>query len=140
MPSYTDFLVKLAATALRKHPLLAARWAGEEIVLPESIHIGIAVDTEAGLLVPVVRDVPNLSVRQVAALTRDLTERARKRALPAAEMQGGTFTVTNLGAFGIDAFTPIIHYPAVRHPGRRPDPAPARGGGGPDRRARSGRR
>src|SRR5581483_6897531 len=73
--------------------------------------IGIAVDTGAGLVVPVVRDVPRLSVKDLALRARDLIDRARRRKLAASEMQGGTFTVTSLGAFGIDAFTPIINYP-----------------------------
>ena len=76
-----------------------------------SIHIGLAVDTEAGLLVPVIRDVPSLSLRQVAARSRELIDRARRASSNADELQGGTFTVTNLGALGIDAFTPIINAP-----------------------------
>jgi pyruvate dehydrogenase E2 component (dihydrolipoamide acetyltransferase) len=111
IPSYTDFLVKLTACALRGHPLLNARWEGEHISLSENIHVGIAVDTDAGLLVPVVRNVPGLGLRQVAARSRELAERARSRKLTAEELQGGTFTVSNLGAFGIDAFTPIINHP-----------------------------
>jgi pyruvate dehydrogenase E2 component (dihydrolipoamide acetyltransferase) len=110
-PTYTDFFAKLAATALGAHPLLNASWADDQIVLNEEIHVGIAVDTEAGLLVPVVRDVPKLGLRQVTAIARDLTERVRQGKLKAAEMEGGTFTVTNLGNYGIDAFTPIINPP-----------------------------
>jgi pyruvate dehydrogenase E2 component (dihydrolipoamide acetyltransferase) len=111
VPSYTDFLVKLSAIALGKHPLLNARWDNEQIQLSEAIHIGVAVDTEAGLLVPVLRDVPSLTLKQLAARSRELIDRARRRQLAADEMQGGNFTVTNLGAFGIDAFTPIINFP-----------------------------
>jgi pyruvate dehydrogenase E2 component (dihydrolipoamide acetyltransferase) len=111
VPSYTDFLVKLTAVALREHPLLNASWAGEKIVASPGIHIGIAVDADAGLLVPVLRDVPNLGLREIVARSRDLVERARQGKLRAEDMQGGTFTVTNLGAFGVDAFTPIINYP-----------------------------
>ncbi|HBI45349.1 MAG TPA: alkylhydroperoxidase, partial [Planctomycetales bacterium] len=111
IPGYTDFLVKLAAAALQKHPLLSARWTNAEITPSTSLDIGIAVDTERGLLVPVVRNAPNLSMRQVAASTRDLAERARGGTLQSSEMQGGVFTITNLGAFGVDAFTPIINYP-----------------------------
>jgi pyruvate dehydrogenase E2 component (dihydrolipoamide acetyltransferase) len=111
VPSYTDFLMKLLAIALQQHALLNARWEGEHIVVQPGIHIGIAVDTEAGLVVPVVRDVPNLGLRQLAARSRDLIDRARQRRLRPEELQGGTFTVTNLGPFGIDAFTPIINFP-----------------------------
>lgn len=110
-PSYTDFLVKLTASALVKHPLLNARWEGEQIVMQPEIHIGIAVDNDAGLLVPVVRDVPSLGIRQLSAQIRHLAARARVGQVTADEMRGGTFTVTNLGAFDIDAFTPIINYP-----------------------------
>ena len=111
VPSYTDFLVKLLAIALKQYSLLNARWDGDHIVLEQGIHIGIAVDTEAGLIVPVVRDVPHLGVRQLAERSRDLIDRARQRRLRPEEMQGGTFTVTNLGPFSIDAFTPIINFP-----------------------------
>src|SRR4029077_3124957 len=71
----------------------------------------IAVDTDAGLLAPVLRDVPSQTLKQLAAQARDLIERARQRKITLAELQGGTFTITNLGAFGINAFTPIINYP-----------------------------
>jgi pyruvate dehydrogenase E2 component (dihydrolipoamide acetyltransferase) len=111
VPSYTDFLMKLLASALQQHPTLNARWDGDHIIVEQSIHIGIAVDTDAGLLVPVVRDVVNLGMRQLAARSRDLIDRARQRRLAVEDMQGGTFTITNLGPFGIDAFTPIINYP-----------------------------
>jgi pyruvate dehydrogenase E2 component (dihydrolipoamide acetyltransferase) len=111
VPSYTDFLIKLTATALTEHPRLTARWTEEGIIVSPAIHIGFAVDTEAGLLVPVIRDLAKLTLRQVAAQARDLAERARQGKLKAEEMRDGTFTITNLGAFGIDAFTPIINYP-----------------------------
>jgi pyruvate dehydrogenase E2 component (dihydrolipoamide acetyltransferase) len=110
-PSYTDILAKLTAAALGKHPLLNSSWADDHIVVNKDVHIGIAVDTDAGLLVPVLRDVPNLGLRQLAAAAREMIERARSDRLKAEEMQGGTFTITNLGNFGIDAFTPIINPP-----------------------------
>lgn len=113
VPGYTDFLVKLSAVALRQHPHLNARWEGGNVVPRESVDIGIAVDTEAGLLVPVIRDVNGLTLRQVAARSRDLVERARKRKLSAAEMRGGTFTVSSLGTYGVDAFSPVINYPEI---------------------------
>jgi pyruvate dehydrogenase E2 component (dihydrolipoamide acetyltransferase) len=113
IPGYTDFLVKLAAVALGQHPHLNARWEDGNLVPRQSIDVGIAVDTEAGLLVPVIRDVPGLTLRRVAARSRDLVERARKRKLSASEMQGGTFTVSSLGAYGIDAFSPVINYPEI---------------------------
>ena len=111
VPSFTDLFVKLAAGALVKHPLLGAQWTDRGIKQPEAIHVGIAVDTDAGLLVPVVRDVPSLDLRDLAARTARLIERARAGQLTSTEMTGGCFTITNLGAFGIDAFTPIINPP-----------------------------
>ncbi|HYT95459.1 MAG TPA: dihydrolipoamide acetyltransferase family protein [Gemmataceae bacterium] len=111
VPTYTDLFVKLAAMALERHPGLNARWENDRIVSPKGIHIGIAVDTDAGLLVPVVRDVPRLSVQELSLRSRDLIDRARQRRLSTSELQGGTFTVTSLGHLGIDAFTPIINYP-----------------------------
>ncbi|MBP3957922.1 2-oxo acid dehydrogenase subunit E2 [Gemmata sp. G18] len=111
VPSYTDFLVKFVAVALQKHPALAAQWTDTGIVPAKSLDIGIAVDTETGLLVPVVRNVPALGLRQLAEQTSQLIDRTRRGALSARDMQGGCFTVTNLGAFGIDAFTPIINAP-----------------------------
>jgi pyruvate dehydrogenase E2 component (dihydrolipoamide acetyltransferase) len=111
VPSYTDHIVKLCAVALQQHPLLAGQWTEEGIRLPDAIHIGIAVDTDDGLRVPVIRDVITLEIRELAKRSRDLIERARSGKLAAAEMQGGCFTVSNLGVYGIDAFTPIINYP-----------------------------
>jgi pyruvate dehydrogenase E2 component (dihydrolipoamide acetyltransferase) len=110
-PSYTDLFAKLSAGAIRKHPLIGAKWLDAGLQLPSEIHIGIAVDTDAGLLVPVIRNVDALGLRQLAEKTRELVERARLGKLAAADMQGGCFTISNLGGFGIDAFTPIINYP-----------------------------
>ena len=111
VPTYNDILVKLVAAALQKHPVLNSRWEGETIRTGSSIHIGIAVDTEPGLLVPVIHDVTALTLHEVALCCRNLIERAHSKRLNADELSGGTFTVTSLGAFGIDAFTPIINYP-----------------------------
>jgi pyruvate dehydrogenase E2 component (dihydrolipoamide acetyltransferase) len=124
-PSYSDFLVKLTALALREHAALNARLEEDKIIESREVHVGVAVDTEAGLLVPVVRDAAALTLRQIAAVTRDLIARARRRELKAEEMQGGTFTITNLGSYGIEAFTPIIQHPqcAILGVGRiRPEP------------------
>ncbi|HUY93423.1 MAG TPA: 2-oxo acid dehydrogenase subunit E2 [Pirellulales bacterium] len=111
VPSLTDLIVKLAAAALARHPSLNSRWEEDRIVEPAGIHIGVAVDTEAGLLVPVIRDVQDLGVKQIAERSKDLIARARTRKLAVDELRGGTFTISNLGAFGIDAFTPIINLP-----------------------------
>ncbi len=111
VPSYTDVLIKLTALALEKHPLLNAAWTDDGLLVHDSIDVGVAVDTEEGLVVPVVRDVPTLSLKQLSQRTRDLLERAQQRRLRAEELQPGTFTLTNLGAWGIDTFTPIINPP-----------------------------
>jgi pyruvate dehydrogenase E2 component (dihydrolipoamide acetyltransferase) len=111
VPAYTDFLAKLCAVALQQHPHMAAQWTDAGLALAARIDIGIAVDTAAGLLVPVLRDVPALGLRALAEHSRALIERARRGALTASELRGGRFTITNLGAFGIDAFTPIINPP-----------------------------
>ena len=113
IPSYQDIITKLVAGALRRHPLLAGRWDEDAIVLPaeNEVHIGMAVDTDDGLLVPVLRNAAQLSLIELAAKSRQLVGQARAGKLTAADMQGSVFTITNLGAFGIDAFTPIINFP-----------------------------
>jgi pyruvate dehydrogenase E2 component (dihydrolipoamide acetyltransferase) len=115
IPSYQDFIVKLVAGALQRHPLLAACWEEDAIVVPaaDSIHIRIAVDAEAGLLAPVIRNVAALSIGEIAEASRQLIERSQSGRISAAELEGGVFTISNLGAFGIDAFTPIINLPEV---------------------------
>jgi pyruvate dehydrogenase E2 component (dihydrolipoamide acetyltransferase) len=111
VPGYTELILSVAAKALGHHPLLNARWQDDTIRLYTGIHIGVAVDTPAGLVVPVIRDANHLTVDQLAVRLRDLAERARARRLRGEEMEGGTFTVSNLGMYGIDAFTPIINLP-----------------------------
>ena len=111
VPSYNDLLIKICATALESHSHLNATWNETEIVVHEAVHIGLAVDTAEGLLVPVVRDAHLKSVRQIAAESQSLVERALSRHLGPDDLQGGTFTITNLGMYNIDAFTPIINLP-----------------------------
>jgi pyruvate dehydrogenase E2 component (dihydrolipoamide acetyltransferase) len=103
VPSYTDILAKLVAIALESHPALGG--------LSGKAHIGIAVDTPDGLLVPVLRDVATSSLADLARRSHELIEAARGRRLRAEDLAGGTFSITNLGGFGIDAFTPIINFP-----------------------------
>jgi pyruvate dehydrogenase E2 component (dihydrolipoamide acetyltransferase) len=110
-PSYLAFITKLAARALAEHPALNQQWIDGRIEKPEAIHIAVAVDTSAGLLAPVIRDVPSLGVREIALSLADLSSRAESGRLLPAELTGGTFTISNLGAYGIDAFTPIINIP-----------------------------
>jgi pyruvate dehydrogenase E2 component (dihydrolipoamide acetyltransferase) len=111
VPSYTDLLGKLVAQALMEHPQVNARFEGESIVQSATVNMGIAVDTERGLLVPVVRDAQAKSLRQIAQESATLIERAKSGRISQDELHGGTFTITNLGMFEIDAFTPIINLP-----------------------------
>ena len=115
VPAYTDIVAKLTALTLVEHPQLAARWNGENLELPppDGFHIGIAVDTDEGLLVPVLRDVARRGLAEIAGDAQRLIELARGGRLSTSDMQGGVFTITNLGAYGIDAFTPIINLPEV---------------------------
>ncbi len=111
VPSYTDLLIKLAAVALAEFPLLNTRFEGETIVQSAAAHIGLAVDTERGLLVPVVRDAGTRSLRNIATETHALIQKTRAGRVTADELRGGTFTITNLGMYDIDGFTPIINLP-----------------------------
>jgi pyruvate dehydrogenase E2 component (dihydrolipoamide acetyltransferase) len=109
--SYTDLFVCVLARALREYPQLNASLEGDHIRRWREVHIGVAVDTERGLLAPVVRDVDKKGLQQIAQELRDLTDRARAGHCTADELRGSTFTLTNLGMFGIDAFTPLINLP-----------------------------
>ncbi|MGE3805193.1 MAG: dihydrolipoamide acetyltransferase family protein [Gemmataceae bacterium] len=111
----TAFALKAAALALKKYPQFNSSLdlAGNLLVVKGYYHIGVAVDTERGLLVPVVRDVDQKGVRQLAVELAELAERARKQKLSADDMKGGTFTITNLGGIGGTAFTPIVNWPEV---------------------------
>jgi pyruvate dehydrogenase E2 component (dihydrolipoamide acetyltransferase) len=109
--SYNAFLVMIAARALREHPHVNIRLTQAGIEALPHINIGVAVDTERGLLVPVIHDAPAKSLIELDRLLRELAERAiAGRSLPD-ELTGGTFTITNLGMYDIDAFTPIINPP-----------------------------
>jgi pyruvate dehydrogenase E2 component (dihydrolipoamide acetyltransferase) len=113
VPSYQDIVIKLTSLALQQHPILAARSEGDGWILPESpddYHIGFAVDSDDGL-VPVIKRAGAISLLEIADRSQSLISKARSGALSVAEMQGGVFTITNLGNFGIDAFTPIINLP-----------------------------
>ncbi|HZP45514.1 MAG TPA: dihydrolipoamide acetyltransferase family protein [Candidatus Binataceae bacterium] len=107
--TYTDLLIQAAARALMKHPRMNARLADDAITELEQINIGVAVALEEGLIVPVVRNANRKSLRQIAAETSDLAERARAGRLTLDDVHGGTFTITNLGAYGVDSFTPILN-------------------------------
>jgi pyruvate dehydrogenase E2 component (dihydrolipoamide acetyltransferase) len=111
--SYTDLIVKAVALALREHPILNSTLVGEEIVLNDEINLGVAVALEQGLIVPVVQEADKRSVLEIHQVLRDLAERARSEQLAVDEVTGGTFTVTNLGMYRVDAFTPIVNPPEV---------------------------
>jgi len=112
-PGYNDLLGLVVARALGEFPYMNARLSqdGQTVERLPFVHLGMAVDTERGLLVPVIRDAEQKSLRAFAAEFRALIERAREgKSLPD-DLSGGTFTVTNLGMYEIDAFTPIINLP-----------------------------
>jgi pyruvate dehydrogenase E2 component (dihydrolipoamide acetyltransferase) len=111
LPSYTDLLLRLTAVALGEHPALNASLTDAGIIQHSAVHIGIAVDTPGGVLVPVVRDCQNRSVAEIAVETHRLIEQAQRRASAPDDLYGGTFTITNLGMYEIDAFTPILNLP-----------------------------
>jgi pyruvate dehydrogenase E2 component (dihydrolipoamide acetyltransferase) len=110
-PSYNDFFIRLVAVALREFPDLNASLTDDGIVRHEAIHIGLAVDTERGLFVPVVRDAQARSVQAIAGELTRLIAAVRAGKASQADLQGGTFTITNLGMYEIDAFTPIVNPP-----------------------------
>jgi pyruvate dehydrogenase E2 component (dihydrolipoamide acetyltransferase) len=109
--SVNDFVVRAAALALRQHPNVNASFAGDAIQQHGEIHIGIAVATPEGLITPVIRNSDTRSIPEIAAAVRDLAERAKNRRLRPDEYQGSTFTISNLGMYGIDEFTAIINPP-----------------------------
>ena len=110
-PGYNDLLAVMVAKALRNFPYMNARLAPDAIEILAHVNLGMAVDTERGLLVPVIRDADRRSLREFGAEFRALVDRARKgKSLPD-DLSGGSFTITNLGMFDIEAFTPIINMP-----------------------------
>ena len=110
-PGYNDLLAKIVAAALRRFPYMNARLAPDAIEVMSHVNIGMAVDTERGLLVPVIHDVDQKNLRQFGEEFRSLAEKARNgRSLPD-DLSGGTFTITSLGTYEVDAFTPVINLP-----------------------------
>jgi pyruvate dehydrogenase E2 component (dihydrolipoamide acetyltransferase) len=110
-PGYNDLLAKIVATALRQFPYMNARLTPEGIERLAPINLGMAIDTERGLLVPVIRDADKKSLRQLGAEFRELIDRAHNAQLLPEDLTGGTFTLTNLGMYDILAFTPVINLP-----------------------------
>ena len=109
--SFNDMIVKACALALRQHPQVNSQWFDDKMRLNNHVHIGVAVAVEDGLLVPVVKFANEQSLPQIGAAVRDFAGRARKKKLSLDEMEGSTFTISNLGMFGIESFTSIINQP-----------------------------
>ncbi|WP_298495140.1 pyruvate dehydrogenase complex dihydrolipoamide acetyltransferase [uncultured Algibacter sp.] len=109
--SYNDIVVKACALALKQHPQVNSQWFADKMRLNNHVHVGVAVAVPDGLVVPVVRFANEQTLPQIGAAVRDLAGKARNKKLTPDEMQGSTFTVSNLGMFGIDTFTSIINQP-----------------------------
>jgi pyruvate dehydrogenase E2 component (dihydrolipoamide acetyltransferase) len=109
--SFNDMVIKACAAALRKHPNVNSSWKEDKILKYGHIHIGMAVAIEDGLVVPVIRFADTLPLSQIAATTKDLGGKAKNKQLQPKDWEGNTFTVSNLGMFGIDEFTSIINNP-----------------------------
>lgn len=109
--SFNDFVVKATAAALRKHPKVNSSWLGDVIRYNDHINIGVAVAVDEGLLVPVVRFADNKSLTQIGAEVKEFAQKAKDKKLQPADWEGNTFTISNLGMFGIDEFTAIVNPP-----------------------------
>lgn len=109
--SFNDIIVKAVALALRKHPQVNSTWQDDATLIHGDINIGVAVAVDDGLLVPVIKNTDFMSFSEISTAVKDLATRARDRKLKADEMEGSTFTVSNLGMFGIKSFTSIINQP-----------------------------
>ena len=109
--TYTDLLVRLTAAALRRYPRLNASWQKDHIVLNSEINIGLAVAVEDGLVVPVIQRADGLSLIQLAARRSEIVSRAQAGRLSLDDLSGGTFTISNLGMYGVDAFHAIVNPP-----------------------------
>lgn len=107
--SFNDIILKAVATALRLHPKVNSSWRGEVIRYNHHIHIGVAVAVDEGLLVPVVRFADTLSISNISAQVKDFAQKAKDKKLQPKDWEGSTFTISNLGMFGIDEFTAIIN-------------------------------
>jgi len=111
--SYTDLLVKFIAKALTEFPLLNCSVEDNKIIYKHYVNMGVAVALDNGLLVPNVTDADKKSLTEISTEIKELAKLAREGALPMEKLKGGTFTITNLGMYGIESFTPIINQPEV---------------------------
>jgi len=109
--SFNDIVLKAVAVALKQHPKVNSSWLGDKIRINHHINIGVAVAVEEGLLVPVIRFADTKSLSRIAAEVKDVAQRAKEKKLQPADWEGSTFTISNLGMFGIDQFTAIINTP-----------------------------
>ncbi|TDX86513.1 pyruvate dehydrogenase complex dihydrolipoamide acetyltransferase [Epilithonimonas xixisoli] len=109
--SFNDMVIKAVAVALRKHPQVNSSWAGDKIIHHGNINVGVAVAVPDGLVVPVLKNTDFMSYNDISASVKDMAGRAKTKALKANEMEGSTFSVSNLGMFGIETFTSIINQP-----------------------------
>ena len=109
--SFNDIVLKAVAVALKQHPAINSSWLGDKIRINHHVHIGVAVAIEDGLLVPVVRFADGKSLSQIAAEVKDLAGRAKNKKLQPSDWEGSTFTISNMGMFGVDEFTAIINPP-----------------------------
>ena len=109
--SFNDIVVKASAAALRKHPAVNSSWHGDKIVQHGDVNVAVAVAVDEGLLTPVIRNTDQKGLQQLQAETAELAEKSRNRKLQLDEMEGSTFTISNLGMFGIEEFTAIINPP-----------------------------
>lgn len=109
--SFNDMIIKATAVALRKHPMVNSSWAGDKIVHHANVNIGVAVAIPDGLVVPVLKNTDFMSYSQISASVKDMASRAKSKGLKANEMEGSTFSISNLGMFGIETFTSIINQP-----------------------------
>ena len=109
--SFNDIIMKAVATALSQHPEVNAHWLGDRIRYFDHVHLGMAVATDDGLIVPVIFDADRKRISEISREARELAKRARERKLKPAEYTGSTFSVSNLGMFGIEQFTAIINPP-----------------------------
>lgn len=111
VPGFTDFVIAACAKALREHPMANSMWAGDTIETYPDVNIGMAVAVPDGLVVPVIKGADTLGLTDLSIETTRLADAARTKKLSLAEMEGGTFSVTALGMFGVDHFTPVINQP-----------------------------
>lgn len=109
--SFNDMIIKATAIALRKHPQVNSSWAGDKIIHRGNINVGVAVAIPDGLVVPVLKNTDQMSYTQISAAVKDMASRAKSKGLKANEMEGSTFSISNLGMFGIETFTSIINQP-----------------------------